>query len=122
MRAICSATLLAIGMLLPAGQATVLADNHIDEPPEAELQHRDRRQEDPRTSRRERAFRTSAEAYEATRDAYRALVDAISATNDARLAARTQEGRDAWAAALSDLENARGCAWRAEQHAWDASQ
>ena len=122
MKAICAATMLALGMLLPAGQSAVSADNHIDEPAEAELQHRERRQEEPRTSRRERAFKTSEEAYEATRDAYRALIDAISAANDARLAARTQEGRDAWAAALDDLDTARGYAWRAEQHAWEASQ
>ena len=95
----------------------------VEDPPTA--QHRNDRQnhdENARPSRREQSFKTSKEAYEATRDAYRALVAAISASNDARLASRTQEGRDAWARALNELSQARSDAWQAEQYAWDASQ
>ena len=115
-------------ILLTSGQA--LAENQsVNESADPEdppvVQHREDaqdRDERARPSSREQAAKTSKEAYKAARDAYRALVVAISAANEARLASRTQEGRDAWAKTLSDLNYARSDAWDAEQHAWDASQ
>lgn len=98
----CHTIALAMFVFILLGGGHAFAENQpegdrADDPPAAQHRGGEESRKENREDRREVAFKTSKEAYEATRDAYRALVQAISAANDARLAARTQEGRDAWA-------------------------